>query len=128
MRPYLSRALRDKDAKVWGAGLRSLQRLGPQSVLFLPDIIRLSAQPGARQTAQRALRRFERQPPDPAIVSDLIPLLDHESDSVRLLAIKFLALTGRGASPAIPALERLRDHKNPEVREQAEAACKQIKK
>ena len=46
---------------------------------------------------------------------------------MRLLAIKFLGLAGRGATDAIPALDRLREDPSAAVRKQAEAASEQIK-
>ena len=45
-----------------------------------------------------------------------------------MLAIKFLGLAGRNARDAIPALERMRDDPNAEIRKQAQAACERIKK
>ena len=78
------------------------------------------------RSVQRLLRRFERTGPDVRSLPELVKLLDHKQDSVRLLAIKFLGLAGTSAKDAIPALERMRDDPSVEVRKQAEAACKQI--
>jgi cellobiose-specific phosphotransferase system component IIA len=53
--------------------------------------------------------------------------LEHNQDAVRLLAIKFLARAGPSAKEAIPALERMREDPNAEVRKQAQAASDRIK-
>jgi hypothetical protein len=46
---------------------------------------------------------------------------------VRLLAIKSLALAGPSAKEAIPALDRMRQDPNSEVRNEAQAASNRIK-
>ena len=46
---------------------------------------------------------------------------------MRLLAIKLLALAGPSAEEAIPALDRMREDPNAEVRKQAQAASDRIK-
>ena len=58
---------------------------------------------------------------------ELVKQLEHDQETVRLLAIKFLGLAGRNAKEAIPALERLREDPDAEVRKQAKAASEQIK-
>ena len=58
---------------------------------------------------------------------ELVKQLQHGQQSVRLLAIKFLGLAGGSAKEAIPALERMREDPDTEVRKQAEAACEKIK-
>lgn len=45
---------------------------------------------------------------------------------MRLLAIKFLALAGPSAKEAIPALDRIREDFNAEVRKQAQAPSDRI--
>ena len=40
---------------------------------------------------------------------------------------KFIGLAGRKAKDAVPALERMHDDPNPEVRKQAQAACDRIR-
>ena len=47
--------------------------------------------------------------------------------AVRLLATKFLALAGASATEAIPALDRMREDPDAEVRKQAQAASDRIK-
>ncbi len=127
VRPHIARALRDDSTEVRRAATRAIQRFGPQAALFLPDIISLAEKKENLRTLQRLLRRFERTGPDARSLPELVKLLDHKQDSVRLLAIKFLGLAGKNARDAIPALERMRDDPSAEVRKQAEAACKQIK-
>ena len=58
---------------------------------------------------------------------ELVKQLEHNQDTVRLLAIKFLALAGPNAKEAIPALERMNEDPNTEVRKQAQAASERIK-
>jgi HEAT repeats len=72
-------------------------------------------------------RRFERAGPDTRSLPELVKQLEHNHDAVRLLAIKFLALAGPSAKEAIPALDRMREDPNAEVRKQAQAASDRIK-
>jgi HEAT repeat protein len=74
------------------------------------------------------LRRFESARPDARSLPELVKQLDHKQDSVRLLAIKFLALAGPAAKDALPALEKMRDDANAEIRKQAATASEKIKK
>ncbi len=127
IRPHLSRALGDEQEEVRKAATRSVFRLGPQGAVFLPDLIRLTANPEDRRSVERVLRRFERTGPDPRSVPELVELLGHAQEPVRLLAIKFLGLAGPAAREALPALERLKDDPSSEVRRQAEAALERIK-
>jgi HEAT repeat protein len=127
IRPHLAKVLRDESSEVRRAATRAIQRFGPQAVLFLPDIILLAEKKENLRSVQRLLRRFERTGPDVRSLPELVKLLNHKQDSVRLLAIKFLGLAGKSAQDAIPVLERMREDPSAEVRKQAEAACKQIK-
>jgi HEAT repeat protein len=127
LRPHLARALRDREPRVRRAAMTSIQRLGPQGAIFVPDIILLAESQENLNTVERSLRRFERRGPDVRSVPELVGQLDHKQDSVRLLAIKFLGLAGEGAKDALPALERLREDSSEEVRKQAEAAIERIK-
>lgn len=127
VRPHLAEALGADEADVRRAALRSIQRLGPQAVLFVPDIILLAARQDERRSIERTLRRFERSGPDPRSVPDLVERLGHEQETVRLLAVKFLSLAGPNAKDALPALERLSNDPSAEVRRQAEVACTRIK-
>jgi HEAT repeat protein len=128
LRPHLAKALRDDSIEVRRAAMRSIQRLGPEAAVFLPDIILLAERTENLRSIQRLLRRFERSGPAAQSLPELIQQLDHSQPAVRLLAIKFLALAGPSAKDAIPALERLRSDSSAEVRRQAEAASEQIKK
>lgn len=127
LRPPLARALRDSQPEVRRAALRVVQRQGRQAAIFLPDIILLAANKETSKSAERLLRQFERTGAEVQSVAELVQHLSHDQDTVRLLAIKFLAVAGRGARDAIPALERLRDDPNSEVRKQAEAASERIR-
>jgi HEAT repeat protein len=73
------------------------------------------------------LRRFEGSRPDARTLPELVKQLDHKQESVRLLAIKFLALAGPSAKDALPALEKMREDGSAEVRKQAAAATERIK-
>ena len=73
------------------------------------------------------LRRFERAESDTRSLPELVKQLEHNQDAVRLLAIKFLALAGPSAKEAIPALNRMHEDPNAEVRKQAQAAVDRIK-
>ena len=127
VRPHLARALRDDRAEVRRAALRAIQRLGPPGSILVPDIILLASSKENTRLVDRALRPFERTGPDVRSLPELVKELDHEQVAVRLLAIKFLGLAGQNARDAIPALERIREDPNAEVRQQAKAACEQIK-
>ena len=107
---------------------RAIQRLGPQGALLVPDIILLAERKENVRSTERLLRRFERKGPDARSLPELVKLLEHKQPTVRLLTIKFLGLAGRGAGDAIPALERMRNDPDAEVRKQAQAACERIKK
>jgi HEAT repeat protein len=74
------------------------------------------------------LRRFERAGPDTRSLPELVKQLEHNQDAVRLLAIKLRALAGPSAKQAIPALDRMREDPNAEVRKQAQAASDRIKR
>lgn len=127
VRPHLAKALRDDNPEVRRAGIRAIQKLGPDATIFVPDIIALAKDKENLKSVERMLRPFERKSPDTRSLPELVKLLEHEREPVRLLAIKFLALAGRNAKDAIPALERLREDPSAEVRKQAVAACEQIK-
>jgi HEAT repeat protein len=127
IRPHLARALRDDKSEVRRAASRAIQRLGPDGAIFIPDIILLAEKKENLRSAERLLRRFETRGPDERSLPELVKLLEHKQEGVRLLAIKFLGLAGRRARAAIPALERMREDPSAEVRKQAEAASKQIK-
>ncbi|APW61985.1 HEAT repeat domain-containing protein [Paludisphaera borealis] len=126
-RPHLVKALRDESPDVRRAAGRAVQRFGPRGAIFIPDLILTAEKKENAASAERSLRRFERRGPDPRSIPELVAMLDHKQDAVRLLAIKFLRLAGRNAKDALPSLERLAEDPNAEIRKQAEAACKQIK-
>jgi HEAT repeat protein len=126
LRPHLVRTLHDDVPEVRDAARRAILRLGREGVLFLPDLIALAALESDRRSVERSLRRFERTGPRERSIPELVDLLDHDNETVRLLAAKFLGLAGPAARDAVPTLERLRDDASPEVREQAEGALKQI--
>jgi HEAT repeat protein len=127
LRPHLARALRDDHSEVRRAASRAILKLGPQGVLFIPDIILLAEKRENARSVERMLRRFERSGPDVRSLPELVKELGHEQDRVRLLAIKFLGLAGRKAKDALPDLERMRDDPSAEVRRQAQAACERIR-
>jgi HEAT repeat protein len=127
IRPHLAKALRDDKPEVRRAAIRAIQRLGPQAAIFVPDIILLAEGKENQRSVERLLRRFERRGPDARSLPELIKQLEHNKDSVRLLAIKFLGLAGGSAKGALPVLERMREDPSALVRKQAEAASKQIK-
>ncbi len=127
IRPHLARALRDDKSEVRRVAMRSIQKLGPQGSLFIPDIILMAEHKDNLRSVERMLRRFERAGPDARSLPELVKQLEHGQDTVRLLAIKFLGLAGPSARDAIPALERMREDPSAEVRKQALAASEQIK-
>jgi HEAT repeat protein len=127
IRPHLAKALRDDKSDVRKVAMRSIQKLGPQGALFIPDIILMAEQKDNLRSVERMLRRFERAGPDVRSLPELVKELDHGQDTVRLLAIKFLGLAGPSAKDAIPALERMQKDPSAEVRKQALAASELIK-
>jgi HEAT repeat protein len=127
IRHHIAKALRDEKPEVRRAASRAVQRLGPRGAILIPDIIMLADRKENVRSTERLLRRFERNGPDPRSLPELVKLLEHKQSSVRLLAIKYLGLAGRSASDAIPALERMREDPDAEVRRQAQAACERIK-
>jgi HEAT repeat protein len=127
IRPHLGRALRDSKSEVRRVAMRSIQKLGPQGAIFIPDIILMAEKKENIRSVERMLRRFERTGPDVRSLPEFVQQLKHEQDTVRLLAIKFLGLAGQSARDAIPALERMREDASAEVRKQALAASEQIK-
>jgi HEAT repeat protein len=128
VRAPLVRALRDDKTEVRRAATRAIQRLGPQAAIFVPDIILLAEKTDNVRSVERMLRRFERAGPDARSVPELIKLLEHKKEGVRLLAIKFLALAGQKAQDALPTLEQMSGDPSTEVRKQAAAAHDRIKK
>jgi HEAT repeat protein len=128
IRPHLARALRDEKAEVRRAAARGIPRLGPQGAILIPDIILMASRKENLRSVDRLLRPFERSGPDARSLPELVKILEHDQVAVRLLAIKFLGLAGRNGREALPALERIRDDPSSEVRQQAKAACEQIKK
>ncbi len=127
LKPYLAKALRDEKQEVRRAASRAIQRLGPEGSILVPDIILLAGSKETLKSAERLLRPFDATAPDARAVPELIEQLRHDQEAVRLLAIKFLKLSGPAAKDAIPALERLRSDPKDEVRKQAEAALERIK-
>ena len=127
IRPHLAKALRDDKSEVRRVAMRSIQKLGPQGALFIPDIILMAENKDNLKSVERMLRRFERAGPDVRSLPELVKQLEHGQDTVRLLAIKFLGLAGPRAKDAIPALERMREDPSAEVRKQALAASELIK-
>jgi HEAT repeat protein len=117
LRPYLVQSLRDDVPEVRDAARRAIQRLGAEGALFVPDLISMAALESDSRSVERSLRRFERTGPQERSIPELIELLEHDHESVRLLAVKFLGLAGDAARDAIPSLERLREDPSPEVRE-----------
>jgi HEAT repeat protein len=127
VRPALATALRDEKAEVRRAASRAIPRLGPRGAILVPDIILMAARKENLRSVDRLLRPFERSGPDDRSLPELVKLLEHDQVAVRLLAIKFLGLAGRKATEALPVLERICEDPSAEVRQQAKAACEQIK-
>jgi len=122
LRPHIAATLEDPEPDVRRAGRRAIFRLGRDGAIFLPDLIRLTADEEEGSSVERTLRRFERLGTAEASIPELRDLLKHDSDTVRLHTLRFLALAGPAADPALPDIEPLLDDLNPEIRVQAEAA------
>jgi HEAT repeat protein len=127
VRPHLAKSLRDVSPEVRRSATRAVVKLGPGASLFIPDIILMAAKKENARSTDRLLRRLEAAGPDARSLPELVRLLGHDQERVRLLAARFLGLAGRQAGEAIPALEKLRDDPSAEVREQARAACDRIR-
>lgn len=127
VRPRLAKALRDESPAVRKAALRTVQRFGPAASYFAPDVILMAVDKDDRPAVERLMKRLERRGPDPRTIPDLAARLAHEHAAVRLLAVKLLALAGPAAEPALPALERLLEDPDADVRTQAQSARDQIK-
>jgi HEAT repeat protein len=128
LKPHLAKALRDDKPEVRRATSRAIQRLGPQGAIFVPDIILLADSKDNLRTVERSLRRFESSGPDTRSIPELVKLLDHKNETVRLLSIRFLGLAGPRAKDALPAFERLSEDPSAEIRKQAKAAGEKINK
>ncbi|WP_165249472.1 HEAT repeat domain-containing protein [Paludisphaera soli] len=127
VRPRLAGALRDPSPAVRKAALRTVQRFGPSASYFAPDVLLMAVEKEDRPAVERFLKRLERRGPDPRTIPELTSRLGHDHPAVRLLAVRLVALAGPAAAPALPALERLREDPDAEVRAQARAACDRLK-
>ena len=127
LRPALAPALRDETLNVRRAAVKTVQRLGPEGAVFIPDLIAMAAIDENLRTVDRALRPLERAGTAPRSVPELVALLDHDKVAVRLRAIKFLGLAGPTAKAVLPTLERISADPNAEISRQAKTACEQIR-
>ncbi len=127
IRPFLARALHDQESDVRRQAFRGLQRFGRRGNIFLPDIILLAADEDSSRFLNRALERYETYDIEPQTVSELVAHLDHESDAVRLLAIRFLGIAGPAAESAVARLESFGSDENEEIRAAAETALGRLR-
>lgn len=126
VRPHFAKLLTDKESDVRRAALRNVRRFGRRGAIFVPDLISAAANPADRKTVQASLRRFRRSGPDPRSVPELIELLQHDEEAVRLLAVQFLGLTGEAAKEALPELAGLSEDPSEEVRKEVKTAIETI--
>jgi HEAT repeat protein len=126
IKPHLARALQDESPEVRRAASRAIPRLGSEGVLLVPDIILMAGRRENARSVDRLLRPFEKTGPDTRSIPELVKCLDHDQAAVKLLAIKFLALAGKNAREALPALEKKSEDPSAEVRRQVKLAVEKI--
>jgi HEAT repeat protein len=102
--PLLAKALKDSSVAVLLATLEAIEQIGPDALVTLPDILRLTSHPDdlVRQACAEAL--YEIGPAAKAAIPILISLLKDKSPNVRYAAVKALGEQGADAAPAVPIL------------------------
>jgi HEAT repeat protein len=127
LRPWLAKAVHDSESDVSRQAFRGIQRLGRSGNIFLPDLILLAAEDAESRSLKRVLQQFEKTTTDPASVPELMERLQHDSEAVKLLAIRFLGLAGVAGKDAIPALTDMLENTSSAIAEEAAAALDLIR-
>jgi HEAT repeat protein len=136
-RALASQASRTKQApkvKIWahvalwmlerGPGQNGLGRVGQQHLAAIAGFLK-NPDLQAREHAVRALGVIG--PDAGSRVPDLIDVLEDKNPGIVVLACAALSSMGDAARPALPALERLNRHTDPDVRDTARQAIEKIK-
>jgi HEAT repeat protein len=126
-RPHLALALHDSDSDVRRAGLAGIQRYGRRGAIFVPDIMQVAKFEEDRMQVAESLKRFERGGPDPKSIPELVELLKHNDQAVRLHAVQFLGLAGPNAKDFIPVLETFLEDSDDDMRIAVKRAIEAIK-
>lgn len=122
--PPLVEALRDEDDDVRGHAALALGDIGDrQATPRLLERLREDLKPHVRGKAAMALGSLR----DPASLDPLLAHIGEEKDA-KALAAAVWALGALGDAKAIPALEKLAGHADPEVREYVAEALAAIRK
>jgi HEAT repeat protein len=124
--PVLERLLEDEQKDVREQALRQIRKLGNDSGLMIPALIRFVARGDDVGGAVRALERLEKQSIPKETMERLIELLDDDAPQVRRETIKFLGRLGRASVPALAKLEQLRAISTPNVQAAIDTALQQI--
>jgi HEAT repeat protein len=123
-------ALQDSEEEVQSSAVFALGSIGPDAADSVDEIVKLLESGNDRFTTVCAWALVRIQPENKDNCQRAIPLLiealDHERAFVRVEAASTLGMIGPEANEAIPALEKLSDDPDPDVREAAAEAIKQI--
>lgn len=123
---FLVRAFSDFDEDVRSQSLRSIRRFGRRGVIFLPDLILLSAKEDSGESLARALERLDDYESDPATIRRLLQLTTHEEAQVRRLAAKSLGRASAADDDVRQKLDDLSDDPDAGVRNAAADSLQRI--
>lgn len=119
-------AFSDADVEVRSQALRSIRRFGRRGVIFIPDLILLSANQRDGESAGRALDRFDGYETDHASIPRLLALTSHKLPQLRRLAAKSLGRVGENDVDVKKKLELLSEDPDADVRDAAAQALQRV--
>ena len=125
--PIVRRGLEDESTEVRSRAFRVARQLGDRSPLLLPVLIPMVSNDEEARSVERTLERMERYVVPKSVVPELAELTSHDSDRVRVLAIRFLGLAGPSAQTALPNLESLIQSEKESIRDEAVDAIEKIR-
>ncbi len=121
VRSILSKALSDRQEDVRRRALRAVRKYGPESRVFLVDLIPLIREDEKEDSnVMREIQRIEKHGLESTLVPQLTELLSSDNVKQLRVAIKFLGLASREeATGALSKLEELAKHSDQVVRDTA---------